>query len=788
MQLGKGDVVLVAGYVDALALMDALSSLGASPGGTEPAVVVLGDPATSPLSSAPHLDVTFIPTNTDNSSISRCVLKAATSALAHRGVISRRPASSAPSARSYRHSSRPSRAPSRPSVRHGLVPAPSFFQADLRSATSSTSLQALRIPEPPRLPSAHGHELATASVMSVTGKAPRSLMPNAVHVEGSRWLLLDDDVARAHAIASAIDTDGGHVEVSGLSPTVKRMGVLRDLDASGVLVSESSLPRLAALLEGFEGDSRLRWVPVVPVRWGTVFDEGSGHVDREALKLLLLPHWQPDHDLIEKLFAGQTIEVSRIGPAKLIRAAAGIQGGVELEFQAEGQLWVLALQDGELLSVQQNGQDCVADEAGRALDAVLNLTEGSACLLRADSSSGSRALGQMVEILKAQASYGAPVVIPGVNSPLRVISDAWFAARQRLEPVARHFRRHWGRLSPNQRNVVALVAGVVTTSSLAAVVLTNPDEGPPRVVAPAVTSVAPTRLATAATSQAPLATAPAVGAEATASSDAPTAGVRHDVAKAESEPEVEDGASAPSTDYPPGCSRWITAQPPVLPQPHQATAAWRMARKAIQHGNLAKAEELLCVSVSMDSMGPGAAGLVKLHFSQGNIAAATRWAEWGYGQKPNDPENKQLLADVRNRQGRTDEARALLHDAMSVSAADVRVLRQVARKYANAGYKALQALDPGQAERLFRRAITLDAKNVLAVAGMAEVTLRAGELESAMEYALRAAEMNPRTFEVQMVLGDVYAETKQEEKAKRAWLEAARMRPSSKEARKRLGL
>ncbi len=775
---GRRDILLVAGKVDAEALREELApAQSTSRIAYPPTIVVLGDPTTCALSNAADLEVTFVPTSTDSSTISRRVLQVITASLVKRGVIRHRSSSNAPSVRPVRSSHRPSRAPSRPSSR-AVLRVPSFFQADLSSGASSTSPQALRIPQAPRLPS-HDLEVSepasTSNLPSVQPAAPRSLMPKAVVVEGSRWLVLDDDVARAHAVASAIEAVGGQVEVSGLRPSDARLQILRDLDASGVLVPESDMSGLVSLFRAFESDARLRWVPLVPIRWSAIFDEASGHVDREALKLQLLPHWQPDHDLLEQLRAGQTVDVARIGPAKVIRSAATNSGNIELEIQCDGELWVLGMQHGQLHSVQHNGQNCAPEERGPALDTVLNLSRGSACLLSTDPVVGARSFGPMTGILKAQASFGTPVLVQQAAAPTAF--ELWLA------PVFGPVRRHWGRLSVVQRNAIAMGAGVLSTSFLAALLL-NLDDG--KATASVPVGAAPS-----------VVTASVSGPALPTVAKPPTTGERVESETPQiQEPETTDEASAAEAEVsdpsgrglPTGCGRWITAQVPVVPQPHQAMSAWRMARKAMQVGNLARAEELLCVSVAMDAIGPGPAGLVRFHFSQNNVSAATHWAEWAYQQKPKDPEVKQLLADVRNRQGKLDEARALLHDAMNVSAADVSVLRQVARKYANAGHEALRALDPGQAERLFRRAITLDSNNVTAVAGMAQVSLRKGELEVATRFAERAVKMNPRHFEVQLALGDVYAETNQQEKAKQAWLEAARMRPSDREARKRLGL
>ncbi len=772
------DVLLLAQGNYLVAVERRLSQLRGGLGAAQPPIVVLGDPMQLPFGAAAELLVSWVLPMGSADDVARQVLKCIGTTLdrkgASRGPAANRDEFEADSNVQKRLSAEPPMSHSRGPAHRGPNGSP-----EPRSGFSLSAMDALRFPQPPKLPTVAGQPMAAVTPVPVsqTSGAPgsvvagaASLMPRDMTVTGSRWLLLDDDVSRAHAIASALERVGARVELSRTVPSPARLAAMRDLDACGVLLSESELSASAGLLEAFSKDSRLRWTRVVPVRWASVFDEATSRVDHESLKLLVLPHWQPEHDVVAALLGGHTVDCSLVGPAKFLRAAASIPAPAELTVTDQAHTWQVLLCRGELHAVAFDGRRCAESDCGAALDGLLCATGANFSLRTGVDLTGIRSLGAIDAILKAHAVYGTPQL------PARPRWRNWrmfIDSFDRLSsgPLARRVLSRWRSLGPTGRNAVAMAGGMASTGALLVALW-------PLVTATPVASRTAAKPVAAASTPVASPTAPAaVGARAEPES----------VDRVATAPEAIPKPAADSP-FPSGCGRWINDKQPPLPQPHQAKSAWRMARKAVQVGDMVKAEELLCVSVVMDPAGPGAEGLIRFHFSQNNIDAATNWAQWAYAKHPSDPEVKQLLADVRNRQGRLDEARALLHDAMNVSAADIRVIRQVARKYTNAGYKALRALDPGQGERLFRRAVTLDGNNALAHAGLAEVSLRGGELQIAEKHAATAVRLDATCFEAQLALGDVHAENKHPELAKRAWLEAARLRPTSREARRRLGL
>lgn len=779
-ELSSADLVLVADIRQLSRVSSAVATLGEQ-GERVPSVVVMGDPMALPFGADVSIDPVFIlPTGSDET-VARQLLRCIAGTLVKKGSMV--PSQPLGTSLRPRRGGRASRRPSQTPWSSAGVPSGRPLVPLAASGPASGVRDTEQVPGPPRLPQSWLPKGGTEPIPALRTSVERpaelnSLMPKVLTITGSRWIVLDDDVARAHAIATALKDNGGMVEVSGLQPSTTRLHALRGLDAAGLLLAESSLGSIGALLRSFEEDARLRHVAVVPVRFPSLFDERTGEVDHEALKLLLLPHWQPEHDLLECLFAGHEVEVARVGSAKLLRAAARRQGQFELHFEEDGHTWTIELRSGELLSIAVDGQPCDHERCGEALDSLLELRQGRARLRSSAAGGRGTMLGSVSCVLKIHAVHGAPLSrtsawqrrfgpVHRLGSLLTVTSKT-VAARAR-------------RVCQRYPNAAALAGGVAFTSAVVGLVLAG------RAPATEHTQTGP---ADPHVTAAPEATEQDVSATAGAAT-APTE--HRTAARAEGSAADTDAPGAAASerdlaDFPQGCGRWLSAQQLDKLQPAQAGPAMRMAGKAVLVGDLAKAEELLCLSIAMDPTGPGAAGLVRFHFSRENVEAATQWAEWAYSKQPTDPDVKQLLADVRNRQGRLDEARALLHDAMNVSAADVRVLRQVARKYAESGYKALRALDPGQADRLFRRAATLDGQNALALAGMSQLALRRGNVVEALEHALEAVKLDRNHFEAQLALGDAHAENQQIELAKAAWLEAARLRPTSREARTRLGL
>jgi Tfp pilus assembly protein PilF len=685
---------------------------------------------------------------------------------------------------------------------------------------------------------------ALGSDPMVSAKVSHSMMPESFSMQGSRWIVLDDHVARAHTTANCLADQGALVEVSGSQPNDVRLEALRSFDAVGVLVSDAELETLGPALGSFQRDARLRFVRVVPLRFSELYDERSSHLDEETLRRLLLPHWQVEHDLLRDLLAGRKVSIDHVGAAKLLRAGARLKGKMDFRLEGGGPTWVITLSDNQVLSIRENGQPRAASEAIGCLQRMLEIVGGTASLERnraldearpidllerlldrcatprsvfgqaprtmslappvkmssppaapvaaivaaPDAGYGEDVLTVPLERAELAPSHELPPLPRQVATPGSQRASAGLAAHgawqgfleQVWRPAMREAELAWSAVRPwvltHKPFAVALTSAValgMVTFAVVLVVEANDDavaqakpatpseeNGPPRKESPE----APARVAAS-----PVA-AIAEGEE------IPSA--------TESELEALLALPAPR---PEGCERWVGTDR-VARQAEQAKSAWRMARKSLMRGDAEQAEQRLCLSLHMDPRGPGALDMIRFQFMQSDVSAAQAWAQWAVGERPGDPEAKQLLADALHQQGKEPLARAVLLDSMSLSAADVAVVKSVANRYANAGYRALNGIDHPQADRLFRRATTLDPKHALATAGRAVIALATGDLQTSETLAERAAELDPQSFEAHLVMGDIHAARKNSAQARTEWLTAAALRPGSGEARQRLGL
>lgn len=601
----------------------------------------------------------------------------------------------------------------------------------------------------------------------------RAVMTKALHIAGSRWLLLDDDVACVHAVANALETAGATVLLSGTHPDESRIGLFRKFDAAGVMIDESSIDALGPLLQRFQQDPWLRHVRLVPIRWQQLFDFETQRIDQEALKLRLLPLWQPEHDWFVALMLGQSVSLTQLCPAKLLHAAARGEFSGELTLENGDTNYRLTIAAGRLYSLHLNGDERL-QTVTEEMAALLALEQGSAKLIEAAQEQKPAGSGVALDTL--QPTESVPQVIvqvlaspppPPPSPPSRrrdelasLLIATWRQCTARLVNSKRVALRFWsttGRL--NRRYLVAILAaiGIVALLTLASQIAKG--SAPNAVTTPPV----------------------------------PNSPQRSHA----NEPAPQVAATAKSTDsgYPPGCERWLNASkalqgsfPDSERIPGQAKYEWYGARKAIHLGDWDKAEERLCHSAALDPMGPGAAGLADLFLSRGKLLEADGWGTWAFSLQPKDIKVKQMLADVRSQQGRTEEARALLIESMNVSAGDEQVLKQVAKNYTDLGNKALRARDPYQARRLFWRARVLDGNNALACVGLAKLELKDGDPKRAAKWALEATKLDPNYFHAHLALGDAREKNGEPSLAKQAWLEAARLQPQSPEVRRRLGI
>lgn len=102
------------------------------------------------------------------------------------------------------------------------------------------------------------------------------------------------------------------------------------------------------------------------------------------------------------------------------------------------------------------------------------------------------------------------------------------------------------------------------------------------------------------------------------------------------------------------------------------------------------------------------------------------------------------------------------------------------------GDRAFESRDYAAAAQSYRQALQVDHGNPHAYEGLARVSLRTGARDEALQYAQRAVQVRPRRAQYRVLLGDVHQAMGNAAEARRAWQEALRVDPHSREARRRL--
>jgi tetratricopeptide (TPR) repeat protein len=115
----------------------------------------------------------------------------------------------------------------------------------------------------------------------------------------------------------------------------------------------------------------------------------------------------------------------------------------------------------------------------------------------------------------------------------------------------------------------------------------------------------------------------------------------------------------------------------------------------------------------------------------------------------------ELQSDVKNQQGRVDEALRILLQTLKLEPHDEVRRGAVSRKLSAEADLAIKSGDFPLAERLLRRAVVLSPANDQATLRLSEVFLRAGLRDAARLWAEALLAGPSRHAEAHMILGDV---------------------------------
>ncbi len=124
-------------------------------------------------------------------------------------------------------------------------------------------------------------------------------------------------------------------------------------------------------------------------------------------------------------------------------------------------------------------------------------------------------------------------------------------------------------------------------------------------------------------------------------------------------------------------------------------------------------------------------------------------------QKPNDRQALDLRGDILIRLGRADEARETWYRAAGASRASSALIESLRRVNRADAVKALKAGDLVRADRLWRRVIALDVRDVASCAELAAVLARSGDVVAARRWLAYADSLDPAHPRLAAVKGTI---------------------------------
>lgn len=234
----------------------------------------------------------------------------------------------------------------------------------------------------------------------------------------------------------------------------------------------------------------------------------------------------------------------------------------------------------------------------------------------------------------------------------------------------------------------------------------------------------------------------------------------------------------PPTD-PPTCQKLLGESPP---QPgtdpvHEASLAWNEARKFIVGGKVDQAHQKMCEAVSLNSESAAVEGLAGLYLRLGAPEQALEWLDKAEELRPGRGEMRNLRGDIFSQMGKTEEARAIWLEMLAISPDETVRIAAVSKDYSAEASRHLRRGDYVRADQWYRRAATLDPKNLAAMIGLAKTFAKVGRSEHAKAFGLRSLAISDVVPEVHVLLGELALAEGQKEDAKKRFERALQVRP-----------
>lgn len=585
---------------------------------------------------------------------------------------------------------------------------------------------------------------------------------NASVLEGARIVVVVGDRKPTAGVIADLRSHGAVVAIADVRG--RGLEAARDLDPEVVLVDPRALVGVGAeLARRLADDPRLRWASIARVQYAQVWP--GGVADLEALITPLVQH---DRLLREHAHAGRSFqcEVQRLGPNRALRALERVQGPVRVSATCAGAVAEVIVAGEVLVSAGwwETGPASVRMSGPEALAAFLTIRGGRLSMAPLTFMPHVDVLAPVCEALhdasRRMLSWIRPGALEERSLPELCWDDEDDRTTQRRPSVTegsareelRRRRPAWGMRRATTRPSVAPPAAPPPAPPPA--LEAPPAPGPPRLAHPQVASprlAAPQIGPQIAPPQLPPPTTPDVQQErARIPSVAPVA-IDNDRGERSAElPWIALAAAVllcavgaalalqpvDVVDAPP--VRVATATPPparpasAAPSPLVAERSTPPKAAAISRGTAAE-DAVGAAQVDVDADSPARAEPSRLHPSLVDDLP------------DNDRRAARILVDRARERGTTSEA-----------------------------------------ERLYELALERFPHEARAMAGIAEIHLARGDAASAVRWARRAADRNPRRGSYRVILGDALNAAGDRDGALRAWIEADRIAPGRPRIRRRL--
>jgi hypothetical protein len=237
----------------------------------------------------------------------------------------------------------------------------------------------------------------------------------------------------------------------------------------------------------------------------------------------------------------------------------------------------------------------------------------------------------------------------------------------------------------------------------------------------------------------------------------------------------------------PTCEERLGASAPKGKDPIRSSGYWKNARRLLMLGNSDEAIENLCLAGLLDPGGPASEGLAEYYLGQRALAQAERWIKESLKADPERRKSKELLGDIENQKGNTEEAKKLLLATLNLSSEETRKLEVTARKFQKDARLARKGGDLPRAERELRRAALLAPTDAEIAIELGDTLLRREASVAAARWAAQALKLDPNNSNAMLLAARVAETLGKKDKAREYYEMVPLGDPNHDEAQRRRG-